>query len=176
MLTTQSLFTYFREFWLNFWQTRSWSLPKYYTSQMFAQANIRTEKTLLTCATMKMTLECLQSGISSQHLMARAPEMVLEAQWNTLQHVLAYRGRMRVRYWQLFEFGCSHIPGIKFHYTTAEDYERKSTPYSARDLCKLGQSQVRTKTVKVTGKVMEKNVTITCKSNILLLLVTLKCK
>jgi hypothetical protein len=28
---------------------------------------------------------------------------------------------------QLFEFGCSQIPGIKFHYTTAEDYERELT-------------------------------------------------
>jgi hypothetical protein len=30
------------------------------------------------------------------------------------------------------EFGCSEIPGIKFHYTTAEDYERELTILSKR--------------------------------------------
>ena len=32
----------------------------------------------------------------------------------------------------MFEFGCSHIPAIKFHYSTTEDYERKSTILSKR--------------------------------------------
>jgi len=33
---------------------------------------------------------------------------------------------------ELFEFGCSQIPAIKFHYATAEDYERESTILSKR--------------------------------------------
>ena len=51
------------------WRTQWWSQPKYYTSLTVEKLNIKTEKTSWTCVAMRLILECLRSGISSQHLM-----------------------------------------------------------------------------------------------------------